>query len=293
MTPGDQLLQFVISGITIGSVYSIIGLAIAIIFNVGNIFDVSQGQFMMLGAMSVCVFRAAGLAMGFSIALGVLIPLIGGLVIFGIIFYRIVQRYSLIAIIMITLGVGLLIEGIAFLALGADTRVTPYYVNIAPIRIRGATMSPQAPFLFAVLLLMVLGLYLLFNRSFLGKGLRACREQPLAARLMGINPAKMIYFSFALAVVLGAIGGIVMVPMTATSYKIGMELTIKGFLSCLVGGIWKFQGVILGGLCLGLFECLAAGLISSNYASVIALSFFLIVLLLRPSGILGTGEIIH
>lgn len=108
---------------------------------------------------------------------------------------------------------------------------------------------------------------------------------------MGINPRNMMYFSFVLAVGLTAAGGIMMVPLTAASYNMGMSLVIKGFLAAIVGGISRFQGVIVGGLALGLLESAAAGLISSSYASVIALTSFLVALLFRPTGLLGTKEI--
>lgn len=291
MTLGDQILQVIISGVTAGSIYAIIGLAIAVVYNVTRIFDVSQGQYVMLGAMLVCVLQKSGLPTGLSIVSALGIPLIIGLLIWRIIFYGPSQRYPALTLIMITFGVALLIEGIAFLALGTDIRVTPYYVNIAPIRISGATMSPQAPFIYGALLVAVFGLSFLFTRSLLGKGLRACHEQPLAARLMGINPRHMMYFSFVLAVGIGVIGGIVMVPLTAASYSIGMHLVIKGFLAALVGGISRFQGVIVGGLALGLLESMAAGFISSSYASIIALTFFVVALLFRPTGLLGTEEI--
>lgn len=292
MTLEDKILQVIISGITTGCIYAIVGLGIAVVYNVTRIFDVSQGQYVMLGAMLVALFRIYNFPMSLSIALALVIPLIAGLLIWRILFYGPSQRYPALTLIMITFGVALLIEGIAFITLGTDIRVTPYYIKIAPIRISGATMSPQAPIIYGTILLMVFGLSLLFGRTMLGKGLRACHEQPLAARLVGVKPRHMMYFSFILAVLLMAIGGIVMVPLTAASYSMGMNLVIKGFLASIVGGISRFQGVIVGGLALGLLESVAAGFISSSYASIIALSIFVVILLFRPSGFLGTREII-
>jgi len=290
LTLGDQVLQVIISGVTIGCVYAIVGLGIAIVYNVTKIFDVSQGQYVMLGAMLVALFRASSMSTPLAITLAFVIPLIIGLVIWRAIFYGPSQKYPALTLIMITFGLALFLEGIAYVTLGTDVRVTPYYVKLPPIRVSGATMSPQAPFICGVLLVAVLGLSFLFNRTMLGKGLRACHEQTLAARLMGINPRYMMYFSYVLAVGLMAIGGIVMVPLTASSYSMGMHLVIKGFLAAIVGGISRFQGAVVGGLLLGLLESGAAGFISSSYASIIALTVFVVVLLFRPTGLLGTAE---
>jgi branched-chain amino acid transport system permease protein len=215
-----------------------------------------------------------------------------GLVIWRIIFYGASQKgYPGMTLIMVTFGIAMLVEGLAFIVLGTDIRVTPYYIKIPPIRLYRATFSPQAPLIYGVILLMVIGLYILFHRTLLGKGLRACHEQLLAARLSGINPRKMMYYSYILAVSLGAISGVVMVPFTAASYSMGMHMILKGFLAAIVGGITTFQGVISAGLALGILESLAAGFISSSYASIIAYAIFVSLLIFRPHGLLGTEQI--
>jgi len=267
-----------------------VGIAIATVYNVTRIFDVSQGQYVILGAMLVCSFRTAGFNIISSIIFALLISLIIGLVIWRFVFYGPSQKYPAMTLIMITVGVAMFIEGVIFLTLGTDIRTTPYYLTISPIRVSKATLSPQAPLIYGTLIVMVLGLSFLFGRTLLGKGLRACHEQPLAARLMGINPRHMMYFSFILAVCLGVMGGIVMVPLTAASYSMGMNLVIKGFLAALVGGITRFQGVIMGGLTLGLLESVSAGFISSSYATIISLTIFVALLLLRPHGLIGSEE---
>jgi branched-chain amino acid transport system permease protein len=101
----------------------------------------------------------------------------------------------------------------------------------------------------------------------------------------------MMYFSFMLAVCLGIIGGISIVPLTAVSYSMGVDWVIKGFLAAIVGGISRFQGVVAGGLALGLLESLVAGLTSSGYASIIALAVFIVLLLFRPAGLIGPQKI--
>ncbi len=287
----DLILQAVISGTTVGCTYALVGLAIATVYNVTRIFDVSQGQYVMLGAMFVCYFFKFGLSTTSSILLALIVPLIVGLVIWRIVLFGASQKYSAMTLIMITFGIAMLIEGLAFLFFGTSIRMNPHYLNIRPIRIYGATMSPQAPLVYAVTALIVIGLSILFNRTRVGKALRACHEQPLAARLMGIYPRNMMFFSFLLAVFLAVIGGISIVPLTAVSYNMGIDWVIKGFLAAIVGGISRFQGVVVGGLALGLLESLAAGLTSSGYASIISLAVFIVLLLFRPAGLIGSQQI--
>ncbi len=281
-----QLSQATISGLNMGCVYSIVGLVIAVVYNVSKIFDVSQGQYVMLGAMLVCFFQSLKFPLIFCLTLAIVIPLFVGLIIWRVLFYRSSEKYPALTLIMITFGVGMLIEGLAYVVLGTDTMIAPYYLRIRPVRIVGGTISPQALLVYAILLLMMLFLYILFHHTMLGKALRACHDRVLAARLMGINPPNMMYFAFVLAVCFGAVGGVIMVPLTAANYSMGMHLVIKGFLAALVGGISRFQGVIIGGIALGMSESFLAAFISSGYASIISLAIFVVALLFRPSGLL-------
>lgn len=282
----DLFLQAIISGTTVGCTYALVGLSIATVYNVTRIFDLSQGQYVMLGAMIVCFLFKLSLPIGSSILLALILPLVVGLVIWRVVLYGASQRYSAMTLIMITFGIAMLIEGLAFLVFGTSIRMNPSYLNIRPIRIYGATMSPQAPVIYGVTILIVIGLWLLFNRTKVGRALRACHEQPLAARLMGIYPKRMMYFSFLLAVCLATVAGISIVPVTAVSYNMGVDWVIKGFLASIVGGISRSQGVVVGGLALGLLESFVAGLTSSGYASIISLAVFIVLLLFRPAGLM-------
>ena len=286
MTLQGQVAQAIISGLNIGCIYAILGLTIAVVYNVSRIFDVSQGQYVMLGAMLICLFQSKQLSLGLSIVLALLIPIALGLLIWRMLFYGPSQKYPALTLIMITFGIALLIEGLAYLFLGTDTRIASSYLKISPVKVFGGTISPQSLLIYALLTVMISCIYLLFNYTIIGKALRACHDTPLAARLMGINPPKMMFYSFLLAITLGAIGGIMMVPLTAATYNMGIHLIIKGFLAALVGGISRFHGVIIGGIALGLSESLSAGFISSGYSSIIALSLFVVLLLFRPSSLL-------
>jgi len=137
---------------------------------------------------------------------------------------------------------------------------------------------------------MVVGLYLFFGYTVKGKALRACADEPLGAKTVGISTEKMALFSFVLAAGLGAVAGATITPLTMTAYNVGIPLTIKGLLAAFVGGINRAEGVILGGMVLGLAEAMSAGLMSSGYHDVLALGVLLVVFLCRPRGLLGAPE---
>jgi branched-chain amino acid transport system permease protein len=291
LTLFDKILQAIVSGVTSGSVYAVLGIALAVVHNVTKFFDLSQGVYVMLGGMLVCVFYATGVPLVLCIALSIVIPLAGGLLIYRIVLYKPSQSFPHLTLIMVTLGLSMMVEGISFIIFGSDQRTIPYYLKITPIHVAGATISPQAPLIFGILCLLSLGLYLLFGRTLLGKALRACHEQLVGARLIGIAPKRMMFLAYAMAVCFGTIGGVFLAPLTSVSYSMAGNLLIKGFLAALVGGIYSYPGVIAGALALGILESVMAGFVSSGYASTITLGIFLIILLFRPAGIIGTKGI--
>jgi branched-chain amino acid transport system permease protein len=149
---------------------------------------------------------------------------------------------------------------------------------------------PQNLWIFGITLISVIGLHFFFNRTRLGKAMRATACNPRAASLMGVNVNSMVLLSFALSGALGAIAGIIIVPITTLSFDIGVMLGLKGFAAAVLGGYGNSLGAVLGGLLLGVLESVGAGVISSTYKDVIAFGILLLVLFIKPSGLLGRGD---
>ncbi len=133
----------------------------------------------------------------------------------------------------------------------------------------------------------VTALTLFYSRTLFGKAMRACAINRRAALLMGISASQMVAWSFALAAGLGALGGIIIAPITMTQFDVGVMLGLKGFCGAIIGGLGSSAGAVVGGLSLGVLEALGAGLISSGYKDIIAFAILLLVLFVRPSGVLG------
>ncbi len=166
----------------------------------------------------------------------------------------------------------------------------PSFSGDTPLIILRAAVLPQSLWIFGIMVVVVIMLSLFFNRTRLGKAMRATSFNPSAAALMGVNVNSMILFSFALSGALGAIAGIIIVPITTLSYDIGVILGLKGFAAAVLGGYGNSFGAIIGGLLLGILESLGAGVISSTYKDVIAFTILLLVLFVKPSGLLGYGH---
>jgi branched-chain amino acid transport system permease protein len=193
------------------------------------------------------------------------------------------------SMLMLTAGLLTLIEGAVLVVWGSDPYDLPAFSGEAPTDIAGLRMPSQGFWIAGTALIVNLALWYLLSRTILGKQLRACAENPLAARLMGIDVPRMTLLSFAMAAMIGAIGGIVVAPITSLQFDSGQFFTIFGFIAVAIGGMGSFIGAVVGGLVLGVAEQLAAGYVSSLFSNGLAVILLLLILLVRPSGLFATG----
>lgn len=286
----DQILQFVLTGVTLGSTYALVALGFAIIYNASDVVNLAQGEFVMLGAMSAISLSAGqGLPLPVAILLAVLITLVLGLML---------QRFAIapargitvVGTIIITIGASIFLRGLALLIWGKDIHALPHFSGETPLRLGGVTLLPQNLWVMGGAAVLVLAVHLFFNRTLLGKAILACSCNRTAAQLVGINVGRMLLVAYGLSALLGAMAGVLVAPITYTSYDAGIMLGLKGFAAAILGGMGNPMGAVAGGLLLGLLESLAAGLISSGYKDAIAFVILLLVLFLRPSGLFGRAS---
>lgn len=286
-----SLLQYLISGLTVGSTYGLTALGFTIIFNTTGIINFAQGEFVMLGGMlSVFFIRWFGLPVPVAIFLAaVTTTLIGGLV--ERLAIRPVREATPINLVIITIGVSILIRGIAMLVWGKDTYALPPFSGTKPIPLLGAALMPQSLWVLAISLLLLLGLRAFFSGTIHGKAMLACAHDRKAAYLVGIGVERMVLLSFLISALVGAIGGAILAPLTLTSFDVGILLGLKGFSACILGGLGNPFGAAAGGLILGVLESFGAGLISSGYKDAIAFVILLVLLFVRPAGLFGKEEV--
>jgi branched-chain amino acid transport system permease protein len=197
------------------------------------------------------------------------------------------RRSSIVTLIIITIGVDFAIRGLALLAWGTTPYSLPAFSQGGALIVLGAVVSRQRLWIMGLTVLILVGLYFFFEHTLLGKAVRACAANRTAARLMGISPSRMSLFSFTLSAGLGAVGGIVIAPLTLVSYDMGLNLAIKGFVAAIMGGLVNTPGAVVGGVLLGVLESLTAGILTSGLKDAIAYVILFLILFLRPGGIFG------
>jgi branched-chain amino acid transport system permease protein len=198
-----------------------------------------------------------------------------------------VRDPSPLTLIIITVGAAVLIKGVAMLLWGKEAYPLPPFSGNVPFHLGEATILPQNLWVLGLTVVLVAALEAFFRLTLVGKAMRACSYNPRAARLVGIAAGRMVQLSFGVSAALGAGAGILIAPLTLGVYDMGTMLGLKGFSAAIIGGLGSLLGGVLGGLILGVAEALASGLISSGYRDAVAFLLLLIVLFVRPQGVLG------
>lgn len=287
MSEISQILQFIISGMTLGGIYALIALGFVTTYNVTGILNFAQGEFVMLGAI-----MAASLSTKMPLFAAIILTIFI-VSVFGLLFERSalypVRKASAVTAILVTIGLSISIRGVAVLIWGTDPYTLPVFSKGEALTLFGAKIPLQSFWVIGTALLVVSVLVWFFEKTYFGKAVRACVINKLAAQLMGISPQVMSLFAVAISAALGAIAGIVITPITLATYDMGLMLGLKGFVAAVLGGLTSISGAVWGGLLLGLLEALSAGLVSSGYKDAVAFIILVMVLFLKPNGLFGSG----
>ncbi|HUT49769.1 MAG TPA: branched-chain amino acid ABC transporter permease [Alphaproteobacteria bacterium] len=281
-------LQFLFAGLVIGSIYGLAGIGFTAVYNVTGVVNFAQGDFAMLGAMLAIAMMAVGTPMIVAIVLAIIVvALLGGVI------ERLAIRpasQTVIRGIIITIGLGVLLQGVAVVLWDSNPKSLPAFSGETPINVLGATLPPQSIWVVGTAVVLMVALHFFFQRSYLGKAFRACAVNPFAARLVGVRVPTMASISFMLSGALGAVAGIIVTPIALMQYDSGIGIGIKGFIACIIGGFGHPIGAAIGGLMLGVIEAFSAGYLSSGYKDAIAFILLLGFLFARPEGIMGEME---
>jgi len=284
-----QLLQFIFSGITIGCIYALVALGFTIIFNTTGIVNFAQGDFVMLGAMFAATFQSLfHLPLVMAVSLSVLSIAIIGLIMERVLIHSLKDDAGLFVSVMMTMGASIIFNAISILVWGADPLHLEAFSGETPIRIHGATLVPQMFWIAGSIFLIMTLLIIFFRFTRVGQGMLACSMNKDAAASMGINVKGMILLAFIFSAIIGGLGGTLVAPITMATHDMGGIMTLKGFTAAIIGGLGSVPGAFGGGILLGLVESLSCGIISSGYRDAIALSILVLVLMLKPSGIMGS-----
>lgn len=291
MNLASQLLQYTLSGITIGSIYAMVALGFNIIYNSTGIINFAQGDFVMIGGMLV-VYLHKTLHFPLFIAGFITVIIVSCI---GIGFERLaihpLKNPSVITLIIITIAASILFKGGAMFIWGKDSFYLPSFSGDEPIKIMNATILPQSLWILIFLFLIVMALMCFFRFTMVGKAMKACSYNKRAASIVGINVHSMVMISFALSALIGGIAGVIVTPITLVDYDRGSLLGLKGFGAAIFGGLGNMGGAVVAGIIIGLLESYSAGLLSSGYKDAVALVILLLVLFFRPGGIFASKEV--
>lgn len=285
-------LQFLFSGLTTGAVYALVGIGFNIVYNSTSIINLAQGEFVVIGGLMMWLFLE-GLKLSFMTSIILTLAVAGsiGLIMERLTIRPLLKKADLLLMIMVTIAVSILMRGILMFKFGKEPYSYPPFTEGEPIIVYGAVIQQQTLWVIFITGLCIVLLYLFFNKTLLGKAMRACSVDPRAARLMGINVSRIVMLSFVISAVIGAVGGIAITPISLMEYDKGPMLAVKGFCASIMGGLGRGRGAVIGGFVLGILESLTAGYIHSGMKDAVALIIMLFILFVRPAGLFGSAEV--
>ena len=286
----SELLQFLLSGVTVGAVYALVALGFTIIYNASEVVNFSQGEFVMLGGMSTVFLFDAGVPLPAAALAAILIAAVVGMALNKLAIEP-ARGASVVTLIIITIGASIFLRGTAQIVFDKQIHRFPSFSGDEPFVIMDATILPQSLWVIVGALAIFAGLYFFFTRTLTGKSILATSNNRLAAKLVGVNTNFVMMLSFALSAAIGAVAGVLVTPITLTSYDVGIGLALKGFAAAMLGGMGNPFGALVGGLLVGLIEALTAGYISSDYKDAAAFIVILAVLFAMPQGLFGRATV--
>lgn len=286
-----MLQQFIVSGIAIGSVYSLIALGFQITYSVSNTMNFSQGASVMLGAVICYLFNITwGWHIAIAISLALLVCAVSGLII-----ERLAVRPFAVngsnSWLLTTIAVGIIAENLAMVTFGKEVRAYPSPLAQTPITIFDFGIFPLELLTPVVGLAIAFLIRFTFTHTLWGKAFLAASENPDTAKLMGINVEGAIAFSYALSTVLAGIAGILIAPIYNVSAGMGTLLGLKAFVTAIIGGLNSPWGIAIAGVLYGIGESLAAGYLGGSYREIIGFTLVILALAVRPNGLFGKNQI--
>jgi len=284
------LLQFLVSGLTVGAVYALVALGFTLIYNASDVVNFAQGEFVMLGGMVTVFGVAAGIPLPLAAVLAILASVAVGLALhrFAI---EPARGASAVTLIIITIGASIFLRGVAQIVFDKRFHSLPAFTGNDPILLAGAAILPQSFFVIGGAFAVFAALFFFLERTLLGKAVLATAANRMAARLVGVDTSFVLALSFGVSAAIGALAGILITPITLTSFDVGTLLALKGFAAAMLGGMGSPLGAVVGGLTVGLLESFAAGTISSAYKDAVAFLVILAVLFVRPAGLFGQRSV--
>ena len=284
-----EFLQNIVAGLETGSLYALAALGLVLIFRTSDVINFAQGEMAMFSSFIALTIWQKHMpyyiaflgAIIFAIAFGFLIERI---------FIRPAAKASLVSKMIITLGLIMIINGLASAIFSTDSHYLRKAVVLPNIKLGGVVIQPNALFIIAVTIFIMAVLFYLIKNTMFGIALRATAQNEKTAKLMGIPVSKVYSLSWIIATVLGAIAGVLIATTTNVSTTMMMEVHLKSFIAAVLGGFGSFIGPVVGGFIIGIFDNLVGYYLSLQWKTVIVYGLLILILIVKPTGLFGKAH---
>jgi branched-chain amino acid transport system permease protein len=281
----DLLPVLLVNGVVFGAIYGINAIGLGIVYNTTGIINFAQGDFVMLGGMTAAFFYGRGLPLPLALLFAVIVTAIIGLLIERIVIRPLWRRgVKDWTYVFMLFAVATVVPNLAMLGISHDPLTFPSFGRLPSIQLGSVTLSSQAVWVLVVTVIVVVALQGFFNRTLLGKAMKATAINRRVAAWMGVPVERMVAMSFGLAALLGAIGGVVFTPLISTQFDTGVAMTLNGFAAAIIGGMGNIRGAIIGGLVIGILQSLSTAFISSVYGDAVTYGVLFVLLMIWPAG---------
>lgn len=283
-----DFLQLFFSGLATGSIYALAALGFTLLWQASGTINFAQGEFVMLPAFMMI----AGMAVGAPLWLAFVLSLLGSVLVQGWLFKRVVVdplfSFGMMPIVVATIGLSIAMRNAVRAGYSAEPQPFPYVFPDHIYTWAGVNVSSTDLGTFAFAMVLVLGVQFFLKRTVTGRAMQAVAQNVESATVLGIDVPRMIFYTFAINAVLAAAAALLVTPTYLAKFDMGASLGTKAFFAAIIGGFNNTRGALLGGLIVGVCENLAGAYISSAYKEAVALVIFMVVILFKPQGLLGT-----
>jgi len=288
------LLGVLVGGIAFGSVYAMLAIGFSLLWQMSRTINFAQGDFVTVVGF---VFVAFAVTLGWPLALAAAAAVVVAAILLGIVVRKTIiarlLRHGVLPLVVASIALSILIQNFFVAFVTAQAEPAPSLFPTGVIHVDGVSIGVDQIGNFVVATLMIVALQIFLHRTRTGKALRATAQNGAAARVVGIDPARMITIAFVINAVLVAVAAILLSPIFAVQYNQGTGLGLDAFYAAIIGGFNRIRGALVGGVLVGLLESVGAAYVSSAYDTGIVVAVLMIVLLVRPEGLLGARELVR
>ncbi|CUX57512.1 MULTISPECIES: branched-chain amino acid ABC transporter permease [Agrobacterium] len=287
----SQFMQVLLSGLATGSIYALVAIGFTLVWQAAQTVNFAQGEFVMLPAFFVL---AAMSLLGLPLWSALLVGLAISVIVLGLLFKKLIVEPILphggITLIIATMALGILLKESVKEFYSAEAQPFPSLFSGEHVELAGAVLSMQDIFNLVLCLGIVVALTLFLNRTRTGRCMQATAQNPAVAEILGVNVKRMILYTFLINAALAAVASFLITPVYLAKFSNGETLGLIAFIAAIVGGFNQIRGALAGGLLIGVLDNLTAAYVTAEYRAALPLILLIVIILVRPQGILGTSE---